>query len=252
MESKSRQDRILEILEEQGYVTVKYLTGLLHYSTATVNRDLNALQSRQLIRRSYGGVEPVRSHYVPVFFRTHKMRAEKKYIGKQAASFVRDGDTVFIDGSTTAQCMEEYLVHRKDLTVITNNIVLAANLSAHDIKIICLGGTIVEPPSMLCGIETVENAARYRVDKMFFATKAASASGLIASGEYYDPMLKTIAKHADKIFYLVDHKKIDQPFNELYGDFGCVHCVISDFDFPPETKKAFTDTDFVVVGEEHK
>lgn len=249
MESKLRQDRILEIVEEQGYVTVKYLTEVLDYSSATVNRDLNALQSRQLIRRSYGGVEPVRSKYVPVFFRTHKMRTEKKDIGRVAASLVQDGDTVFIDGSTTAQCMEEHLVRHKDLTVITNNIVLAANLSSHDIKIICLGGTIVEPPSMLCGAETVENAARYKVDKMFFATKAASATGLIASGEYYDPMLKTIASHAGEIFYLVDHKKIDQPFNMLYGDFGAVDCVISDFAFSDETKARYPHTRFLQTGE---
>lgn len=249
MKEKERQDRILEILDAQGYATVKYLTEVLDYSSATVNRDLNVLQERQLVRRSYGGVEPVRSQYVPVFLRTHKMRAEKKYIGRVAASFVKDGDTVFIDGSTTAQCMEEYLVRRKDLTVVTNNIALAANLSAHDIRIVCLGGTVVEPPSMLCGTETAENAARYRVDKMFFATKAASSGGLIASGEYYDPMLRTVAKNAGEIFYLVDHKKIDQPFCELYGDFGCVDHVISDFDFPEETKQKFSKTAFAVAGE---
>ena len=86
---------------------------------------------------------------------------------------------------------------------------------------------------------------------MFFATKAVSSSGLIASGEYYDPMLKTVARNAGEIFYLVDHKKIDQPFNELYGNFGCVDHVISDFEFPTKTKETFADTDFVVVGEEH-
>ena len=249
MENKSRQDRILEILEQQGYVTVKYLTETLHYSSATVNRDLNALQAQQLVRRSYGGVEPVRSQYVPVFLRVHKTRVEKKHIGRAAAALVRDGDTVFIDGSTTAQCMEESLARRKDLTVVTNNIVLAANLSVRDIKVICLGGTVAEPPSMLCGAETAENAARYRVDKMFFATKAASSNGLIASGEYYDPMLRAIAKNAGQVVYLVDHRKIDQPFCELYGSFDDVDCVISDHEFSEETKAAYPSTSFLVAGE---
>jgi len=134
MSYRDRQKQIIEILEKQGYVTVKYLTDALHYSSATINRDLNALQSQQLVTRSYGGVELVRAPYVPVFFRTHKMHAEKKYIGRAAASYVKDGDTIFIDGSTTAQCMEQYLIHRKNLTVVTNNIVLAANLSEYEIK----------------------------------------------------------------------------------------------------------------------
>lgn len=246
MSSKARQDKILEILEKQGHVTVKYLTEVLHYSSATVNRDLNALQSQQLIKRSYGGVEPVRSTYIPVFFRSHKMRAEKRQIGQVAAGFVRDGDTIFLDGSTTCQCMEQYLVGRKGLTVVTNNIVLAANLSAYEIKVVCLGGTIVESPSMLYGPESVENAARYRVDKMFFSTAAVSVNGMIASG-VYDLMLRAVAKNAKEVFYLVDHQKVDQPFHEIYGDFGAVDHVISNYVFDAKTKEQYASTDFVVV-----
>ncbi|MBR5459745.1 MAG: DeoR family transcriptional regulator [Clostridia bacterium] len=37
MYQKERLDEILEILKASGYVTVKYLTERLHYSTATVN-----------------------------------------------------------------------------------------------------------------------------------------------------------------------------------------------------------------------
>ncbi|MBQ8849398.1 MAG: DeoR/GlpR transcriptional regulator [Clostridia bacterium] len=246
MSAKTRQDSIIEILEKQGYVTVKYLTEVLHYSSATVNRDLNALQSQQLVVRKYGGVELVRSSYVPVYFRAHKTRVEKKYIGKAAASLVKDGDTIFIDGSTTAQCMEQYLIHRKNLTVVTNNIVLAAKLSGYDVKVVCLGGTIVEAPSMLYGTETVENAERYRVDKMFFATSAVSSDGMIASG-VYDLMLRTVAKRASEVFYLVDHQKIDQPFNSIFCDLGSVDCVISDYTFSDEIKAKYPKTRFVTV-----
>lgn len=249
MSYRDRQKQIIEILEKQGYVTVKYLTEALHYSSATVNRDLNALQSQQLVTRSYGGVELVRAPYVPVFFRTHKMHAEKKYIGRAAASFVKDGDTVFIDGSTTAQCMEQYLIHRKNLTVVTNNIVLAANLSEYEIKVICLGGTIVEAPSMVYGTETVENASRYKVDKMFFSTGAVSRDGLIASG-LYDLMLRAVTKHAGEVFYLVDHKKIDLPFSSSLGDFGDVDCVISDYEFSEAVRAEYPKTRFETVGKE--
>lgn len=246
MSTKERQESILQILEKQGYVTVKYLTSVLHYSSATINRDLNALQSRQLVVRSYGGVESITSKYIPVLFRTHKTHTEKKYIGRVAASLVKDGDTIFIDGSTTAQCMEQYLINKKNLTVITNNIVLAANLSQHSIKVICPGGTIVEAPSMLYGTETVENASRYMVDKMFFSTGAVSSDGIISSG-VYDLMLKAVAKRAGEVFYLVDHKKVDQPFNSIFGDFGNVDYVISDYAFLQDVKAKYPQTQFVTV-----
>ncbi len=246
MSSKERQEHILEILRQQGYVTVKYLTNALHYSSATINRDLNALQSRQLVIRSYGGVEPIASTYVPVFFRTHQTHTVKKYIGMAAAALVRDGDTIFIDGSTTAQCMARYLINKKNLTVITNNIVLAANLSEHDIKVVCLGGTVVEAPSMLYGTETVENAARYAVDKMFFSTGAVSSDGLISSG-VYDLMFKALSARAKEIFYLADHKKVDRSFNTIFCDFNGVDYVISDYAFPSETKNKYPKTHFVAV-----
>ena len=248
MTSKERQEQILEILDRQGYVTVKYLISALQYSSATINRDLHALESRQLVMRSYGGVEPVRTKYVTIPFRAHKMHTEKKRIGRTAASFVQDGDTIYIDSSTTAQCMEQYLISKKDLTVITNNIFLAANLSAHGVKVICLGGTVVEPPCMLCGTETVQNAARYRVDKMFFATGAVTRSGLISAG-LYDLVFKTIAANAARVFYLVDHNKIDQPFQTIFCDFSEIDYVISDYNFPDETKQRYPETEFVVTKE---
>ena len=248
MTSKERQKQILNILDTKGYVTVKYLIGELGYSSATINRDLNALESSKLITRSYGGVEPVRTQYVPIPFRAHKMHTEKKRIGRAAAAYVQDGDTIFIDGSTTAQYMEQYLVGKKNLTVITNNMYLAANLSVHNVKVICLGGTVVEAPCMLCGTETVQNAARYRVDKMFFATGAVTSTGLVCSG-LYDLVFKALAANASQIFYLADHNKIDQPFSTIFCDFSEIDCVISDFDFPSETKQRFPETQFTVATE---
>ena len=56
MNAKERQAQILEILDQQGFATVKQLVDLLEYSSATVNRDLNALEERHLVLRSYGGV----------------------------------------------------------------------------------------------------------------------------------------------------------------------------------------------------
>ena len=249
MNAKERQAQILEILDQQGFATVKQLVDLLEYSSATVNRDLNALEERHLVLRSYGGVEPARSQYVPIPFRAQKTKTEKRHIGRTAAALVRDGDTVFIDGSTTAQCMGQYLIGRKGLTVITNNMILAAELAAHDVKVICLGGTVVEPPCMLCGHETVENAARYRVDKMFFATRAASTDGQIASGVYYDLLFRAVAAHAGQVIYLVDHEKIDRPFDTVYCDFSRVDHVISNYDFPAETKARFPQTTFTVSTE---
>ncbi len=247
MSTKQRQDKIIEILEEQGYVTVKSLCQELRYSSATVNRDLNELSRRGIVLRSYGGAELSRTASIPVTFRVKHMRSEKRHISRAAAAFVNDGDTIFIDGSTTVQYMEQYLTDKKSLTVITTNVVLTVNLSKYNnIKVICLGGAIYEAPCILYGVETVENAKRYKVDKMFFSTQGMTSTGVIASN-IYEPVYKAIAKNAGRVFYLVGSKKIDPQFDEIYGDASSVDYIISNHVFPPETVKAFPDTEFITV-----
>ena len=80
MYQKERIDLILKILRENGYVNVKYLCDTIGYSKATINRDLNFMAKQKLIIRSYGGVELIEKQNIPLIFRYHKMKKEKKHI----------------------------------------------------------------------------------------------------------------------------------------------------------------------------
>lgn len=246
MNGKLRRDAIIEIMQIQGYTTVQYLTETLHYSTATINRDLNILQNQHVIKRSYGGAELIKNQGVPLIFRYNKAKTEKRHIGKTAASFVEDGDTIFIDASTTTQCMVQYLTERKNLTVITNNMAVATYLSEYKINAICLGGTVIETPYMLGGDQTVENIMKYRADKMFFATRGVTPDYKI-SGSIYYLVHKNMMQNSSKIYYLVDHEKVNVECNTILCSFEKVDCVISDYQFPEELRREYQGTEFVYV-----
>jgi DeoR/GlpR family transcriptional regulator of sugar metabolism len=249
MYQKIRQDAILDILHRQGYATVRQLTEELHYSTATINRDLNLLESQKLIKRSYGGAQLLQTSSIPLPFRYDKMKTAKRHIGKLAASFVKDGDTIFIDGTTTTQSMAQYLTERKNLTVITNNMALVSFLSKYDITAICLGGKVVEIPHMLCGPVTIENASIYHADKMFFSTGSMTPDGTIGSSELYHLLHRTMAKNSDQIFYLVDHEKIG-PLQHNISLFSAeaVDYVITDAPISPELIEKFPSTQFLTAA----
>ena len=110
MYQKERLDLILNIVNEYEYVTVKFLSSVLHYSNATINRDLNLLEQQQLIKRTDGGVSKEENPNALLPFRYHLNRAEKLKMGKIAASFVEDGDVIFIDGTTTTEYMSAFLL----------------------------------------------------------------------------------------------------------------------------------------------
>ncbi|MBQ8869677.1 MAG: DeoR/GlpR transcriptional regulator [Oscillospiraceae bacterium] len=247
MSQKLRQDAILDILQKQNYVSVKYLVDTLHYSNATINRDLNVLKQRNLINRSYGGVELISKSKLPALpFRYHFMKKEKRQICKIAAEQVCDGDTIFIDATTTTQFMSQYLIERKNLTVITNNLSLAGFLSEQGVDVICLGGRVVETPSMLYSDETAEFASRYLANKMFFSTSSFSPDGKIKNNGYI-PLIYAMMKNSDKIYYLADHEKSQINAPKVVCDFGRVDVVISDYDFSDETKATFPNTEFFLA-----
>jgi len=244
---KERTDIILNILKENGYTTVKFLRETLHYSNATINRDLTILENQGLITRSYGGAELTEAKDVPIEFRYHKMKMAKNHIGKFASDLVNDGDTIFIDGSTTAESMGKYLVYKKDITVITNNMQLAIFLGEYGIKVICTGGEIVEAPSMLSGDDTIMCIKHYKTDKMFFSSGCISLDGKLSGSGIYSLLHQCAMENADKIYYLADHSKVGESMPIILCDLEKVDMVISDYAFPEKTKKKFKNTKFIKV-----
>ncbi len=247
MYQKERLDEILNILKQSGYVTIKYLMEQLHYSTATINRDLNILEKKGLVKRSYGGVELVKQSSVLLPFRYHKMKTEKNTIAQKAAELVKDGDVIFIDGTTTTEYMDRHLIFKKNITVITNNIKLVETLATYDVNVVCLGGRAVEKPYMLYSDETVENARTYHANKMFFASGAITRDGKIGGGDTYFMLERTMLQNADEVYYLADHEKVGAPCSKIVCKLDEVNGIITDYHFDEETKQKFSNTQFIEV-----
>ena len=249
MYQKERLDSIMAIVMQNGYVTVKYLVAQLHYSKATINRDLNVLEAQKRLRRSYGGVEVVSDDEVPLSFRYHKRRVEKVKICKKASEFIQDGDVIFIDAATTTEPITEFLADKKDLLVITNNMTLVKRLSEMGIRTVCTGGEVVESPCMLAGADAIETASRYHVDKFFFSVSFVDKDGRVATNSTYFSLHSVMLRNADEVYLLSDSEKFSNPpRGKLYlCDLQRIKAVISDAELCEETKKKFPNTLFIKV-----
>lgn len=248
MYKEDRIRRIEALVKKSGFVTVKFLTEELHYSTATINRDLNLMEKRGIIKRSYGGAELLKTVSVPLRLRYHKMRPSKNKIARKAAEYVCDGDTVFLDGSTTVECMGKYLTDKKNLTVITNNLSLASYLSEHKITVFCLGGQIIEPPSMAYSVETVENIGKFGANKSFFSTTGITRDGMIWSQyDIYTMVIKAMIENSERSFLLIDNEKVVPGAQRYLGSLDAVSDIITDFEFSDEIKQEYAATMFTEV-----
>lgn len=248
MSQKLRQEQILTILQKRGYVTVRYLVDQLHYSSATINRDLNKMELLGLVKRSYGGVEAAKKEHLPALpERQFYMKKEKRRIARAASGLIENGDTVFLDGSTTVQYILPFLSEKKELRIITNNMRLAIVLSDLDLDVICLGGHVSERPHVLDSDETVENTQKFQAHKMFFSVDRITADGHIRGAHYL--LYKTMIKNSDEVYLLTDKTKLVDRLDIRLCDFSALTGVISDFEFPEETKAAYPGVQFICAKE---
>lgn len=248
MVKNQRHDLILETLNESGFATVKELMVRTQYSSATIHRDLIELEHKGLIRRSTGGAEALsRNTYPSLPSRYDHQREEKLRIARAAAELVQDGDSVFIDASTTASFVPACLGEKTNVHIITNNIELALRCSLTGMKVTVLGGTIHERPSMLTGELTVENAMRFHADKAFFSTVAFSSDGRISGGDTHHLVHRAMMARSDQVFFLACANKCTDDFEVDLCTFGKVDGVISDYAFAHAIRQAFPETAIIQV-----
>lgn len=247
MYPEERRKAILEIIKKDGYIKVEEIISKLHYSVATINRDLNILQNQKLIKRSYGGVTYGKGDGgIALPYRYNISNGEKKKIAQAAAKLVENGDTIFIDAATTTQAMAQFLTEKKNITVITNNLSVAMYLGEYGIRVKVLGGEFLEAPYFIYSEEAVEMARRYRADKFFFSVK-----GLLLDGRFcvdYASLHNVMLRNSDKAYCLADDKKIGVKA-KLYLDKNLddITGIISDF-LPQEIINKFPNTEYIVVG----
>lgn len=175
-----REDEIMALLAETEYATVDYLVRKINISASSIRRDLKNLEERGLVVRSYGGVKLASSmgKQIPFALRSHENSAQKKQMAKAAVSLLHPGDTVFLDGSSSAYFVAELLSSIGGITVFTNSIDVMACLSGYDVRAYCTGGEISKDNrAVLVGGYTQEFLRLIHADVAMFSVQAIAPNG---------------------------------------------------------------------------
>ena len=104
MKLNEREEFIIKTLKVVRFASVKYLSDVTYTSPSSIRRDLTRLENAGIVKRSYGGVALADEDETvpPIFIRKDKNRSQKHSIARKAASLIKDGMTIILDGSTTA------------------------------------------------------------------------------------------------------------------------------------------------------
>lgn len=238
-----RIDRIFEIIKENKYITVDELVNRVHYSPATIRRDLTQLEKLGLIKKSYGGVcfnERLR----PTIIREHENIADKIDLCNRASDLIKDGDMVFIDGTTTTYFLHDLLIKKKNITVVTTNLKLAIALGEKGVECIVSGGKVHDTnylKSSLCS----ELLKKMRFNVAFFSCSYISPDGEVDVWEEFRPFYETVLERSSNNVLICDAHKFKDSIPLAYCELDTFNTVITNGDFPSETKQKFPKVKFI-------
>jgi DeoR/GlpR family transcriptional regulator of sugar metabolism len=241
MSISERQKELLKIITESTYISVNELAKRTFTSPSSIRRDLTFLENNGLVNRSYGGVSlPEISGRVAGFYnRLTKNIKEKRVIAQKASSLLRDGQSIFLDSSTTASFMIPYIAHLDSVIVFTNNLDTAINLIKQGICTHCIGGEAINGSVSLGGPQTYKALSNIHVDIMFFSSQSINKDGLISDSTQHENFARNIMlKQSNKTVFLCDNSKFNTTSLYTLESLDNVDFAVFDKDFTELNTKA--------------
>ena len=231
MSVHNREEKYINILS-QGETTVKELANRLFVSEPTVRRDILILEKKDIIIRKRGRVKlKINSadKRIPLFIRDVENNSAKREIALKAASYIKDGDVIMLDASTTTYCMLPHLCQFKNIFVITNGAKTAIELAAMGIKTVCTGGELTEESFSYVGPDAQSILERYNADVAFFSTRGISDDGTISDCSILEnAMRKIMIKNSKKSYLLCDSSKFGKKYLNTLCNVKEIEAIISD------------------------
>lgn len=232
-----RHRRILEELKRNPHITVKELALLLSVSEPTVRRDFTELHRKGIITKIYGGAilnQGAADREIPFFLRENEKSTVKTEMGARAASLVKDGMVVMLDGSTSAYHLVPYLARRKDLIVITSGAKTAVALAEANVRTFCTGGQMLIHSFSYVGAQAEDFIRNINADILFF-----SCHGLTDGGQMTDRAIeevnlrKVMFASCKRKILLCDSSKFGKTCIYNMGNVREIDGIISEKELPP-------------------
>lgn len=229
MHAVEREELILRLVEERGFVTFRDLNRRLSASPATLRRDLARLDSEGKIIRVRGGVRTCETASGlqlkgrPFDENIQRNQEAKAAIGKLSASLCRPGEAVIIDGGSTTLQMCPHLADL-GLHVLTNSLhIVNALLPQPRTHISIPGGALFREQNIILSPHADDGVSHYHASRMFLGAAAIRPQGVMQNDVILVQAERKLFARADEIVVLVDSSKFE-------ASAGHVLCSLEDID----------------------
>jgi DeoR/GlpR family transcriptional regulator of sugar metabolism len=204
---EERQRRILDVLAREGRFVATDLQRALGVSGYTIRRDLDELADARHLQRVHGGAL-ARSAVATTYEERRTQSVEGKLaVARAAATLLEPGQTVIVDGGSTALHFVDAIPRDHRGTFITHSPPVATALAGREV--VMIGGTL-DPRAMVCvGAQAIEAYSHITADVCFLGVWAVHALAGLSSGYHEEAELRRVlVRRADRVVGLASRDKL--------------------------------------------
>lgn len=233
MFASERREKILELLQNKGRVTVKELASGLKVSEATLRSDLTKMEIDGHLKRTHGGAilnnDP--DNDKSFFVREKKNIPEKRKIAEKAYELIENEQCILLDASSTALALAQYIKNSSlRLTVVTSGIQTALELKDNpSITVILVGGVVTNGSTSIEGKLGVSILDHVNIDIMFTSASGYTVTDGLTDFNLYEVELKReMVSRSKKLVAIIDKTKLGKASSSVFATSEEIDVFISE------------------------
>lgn len=247
--AKTRQEKIQQLVQAKGFMTIDHLARMFEVTPQTIRRDIKQLSQKGLLRRYHGGVGSASSiENVAYNERMVLCLKEKQQIAHMLAQKIPDRASLFINIGTTTEAVAQALCDHQRLRVITNNLNVAAIMSANkDFEIIVAGGLVRHRDRGIIGEATIDFIGQFKVDYGIIGISGIDSDGTLLDFDYREVhAARAIINNSRKVYLVADHTKFGRNAMVRLGNIKEIDAIFTDRDAPADLKELAHASDVAI------
>lgn len=230
MKQSIRHQKIIELVNQYGYLSTEDLVSKLEVSPQTIRRDLNILAELDLIRRHHGGAaSPSSAENSDYIDRKQFFSSQKNRIAQEVAKLIPNGASLFIDIGTTPEAVANALLNHERLRIVTNNLNAAHLLRQNETFDITMAGGSLRMDGGIIGEATVNFISQFRLDFGILGISAIDSDGSLLDYDYHEVQVKrAIIESSRQTLLVTDHSKFTRQAIVRLGELSDVEYLFTD------------------------
>lgn len=246
MTLNQRQSELVDLVHDNGFITIDELVQHFGVTPQTIRRDLNFLAEAGIVIRHHGGAESISTTENTSYQSRKILNLEaKESIAKELVKMIPNGASLFINIGTTTETIARALLNHKSLNIVTNNIHVASILSAkEDFTVIIAAGEVRHRDGGIIGEATCDFMSQFQMDYGIIGISGISRDGSLLDFDFREVRVaQAIIDNSTNVLLAADHSKFGRHAMIKQGNIAQIDHLFTDKTPPGDINDILTLND---------